>query len=345
MRTLPILLSFIILFFSATASSSCEAQINPVHLRCEYRNSPVGIDIAKPRLSWRLESKTRGQKQAAYRVLVASTAGKLAGGNGDLWDSGRIASDQTLFIQYEGQPLKSRQQCFWKVLVWAEDDSSPTASRSASWSMGLLDDSDWSADYISFRDETPISKDIENLHLPAARQYRKTFTTEKQIKRATIYSTALGIYELHINGNRVGDALFAPGWTDYRQRAYYNTYDVTKMLQNGGNALGAWVADGWYSGYVGFGLLTGMGTEKTGRTIYGKTPSVMAQLEIEYTDGSRQTIGTDATWKVTGNGPIQEADLLMGEAYDARLETPGWTTADFDDSGWDQAIPATANGS
>jgi alpha-L-rhamnosidase len=210
--------------------------------------------------------------------------------------------------------------------------------------MGLLKDSDWQADYISYRDETEIHTDTKSLFLPAARQYRKEFSAAKQIKRATIYATALGIYELHLNGNRVSETMFAPGWTDYRRRAYYNTYDVTDMVTPGENALGAWVADGWYSGYVGFGLLTGMGTEKNGRYTYGKTPSLMAQLEIEYDDGTQETIGTDVTWKVTGDGPIREADLLMGEAYDARKEMPGWSTAGFNDNGWNYAILARDNG-
>ncbi len=196
------------------------------------------------------------------------------------------------------------------------------------------------ADYITYRDESPIYTDVNSLYLPAARQYRKAFKTEKPVARATVYATALGIYELHLNGQKLGDAYFAPGWTDYRQRAYYNSYDVTKQIATGDNAIAAWVADGWYSGYVGFGLLTGMGTEKTGRAIYGKTPALMAQLVIEYTDGSQQVVGTDPSWKVTGDGPILEADLLMGEAYDARKEMPGWSSAGFDDSAWEQAIKA-----
>ena len=140
---------------------------------------------------------------------------------------------------------------------------------------------DWSADYISFHDQTPIWKDTEKLFLPPAHQFRKEFTAKKKVKRATIYATALGIYELYLNGRRVGDARFAPGWTDYHQRAYYKTYDVTPLVQTGGNALGAWLGDGWYSGYIGFGLLTGIGTEHVGRNTYGKTPALMAQLETE----------------------------------------------------------------
>lgn len=325
-------------------SVSTAAALEPTALRCEYRESPQGIDTVKPRLSWKVVSKDRRQFQEAYRILVASSPQILADGKGDLWDSGKVSSDQTLFIEYGGKPLSSRRQCFWQVSVWGDADAKAVSSETASWTMGLLNDSDWKAEYISFLDETAIHKNVEELYLPAARQYRKEFASTKQVKRASLYSTALGIYELHLNGQRVGDALFTPGWTDYRQRAYYNTYDVTDLVRTGENAIGAWVADGWYSGYVGFGLLTGMGTEKTGRATYGKTPSVMAQLEIEFTDGTRQTIGTDATWKVTGDGPIQEADLLMGEAYDARKEMAGWSEPGFDDASWASAIPAKQNG-
>src|SRR5207253_6684068 len=139
----------------------------------------------------------------------------------------------------------------------------------------------------------PVFKDPKSLLLPPARQYRREFIAAKPIRRATIYATALGIYELEVNGERVGDAFFAPGWTDYHQRAYYNTYDVTKLMRKGTNALGSWVADGWYAGYVGFGLLTGIGTERIGRYTYGKTPALMAQLEIDYEDSSRENIVTD----------------------------------------------------
>ncbi len=327
------------------ASAAAEAAaLTPLHLRCEYLDNPVGIDETAPRLGWRVQSDQRDQTQRAYRVLVASSPENLARNQGDLWDSGKVESEQTLFVAYAGVPLGSRRQCFWKVGVWGGDSREPTWSQPASWSMGLFKAADWSAEYISFRDRTPIHTDVETLHLPAARQYRREFAATRPIKRATLYATALGIYEMHLNGRRVGDAFFAPGWTDYRQRAYYNTYDVTELVRAGENAIGAWVADGWHSGYVGFGLLTGMGTEKTGRAIYGKTPSLMAQLEIEYADGSRETVGSDATWKVTGDGPIQEADLLMGEAYDARRETPGWTAPGFDDSDWQSAIPARDNG-
>ncbi|MCM2370988.1 family 78 glycoside hydrolase catalytic domain [Aporhodopirellula aestuarii] len=335
----------VFLFAVAMICAGQLSAMTPTTLRCEYLENPRGIDVVTPRLSWRVESDQRGQNQVAYQILVASSEKNLADDVGDLWDSGRVESDQTLFVPYSGQSLVSRQRCFWKVKSWASDEDRPAWSQTASWSMGLLSDDDWTAEYISYADPDPVYDDPSVLELPAARQYRKEFATRKKIARATIYSTALGIYELHLNGKRVGDALFAPGWTDYRQRAYYNTYDVTEMVREGDNAVGAWVADGWYSGYVGFGLLTGIGTEKTGRSTYGKTPSLMAQLEIHYTDGTRETVNTDASWKVSGDGAIEEADLLMGESYDARKEFLGWDVAGFDDSSWQHAVLAKDNGS
>lgn len=331
-------------FLAAATLAVSAGNLKPVALRCEYRSNPLGIDEAQPRLTWRVESGERGQKQTAYQILVASSEKLLRAGMGDLWDSGKISSDQSVNVVYSGKPLASRQQCYWKVCVWDKDGSAKW-SAPAAWTMGLLKPGDWSADYISHRDTTPVHKSTKELFLPPARQYRKEFTAPKQVRRATIYATALGIYELYLNGQRVGDAHFAPGWTDYHQRAYYWTYDVTPQVKRGGNALGAWLADGWYSGYIGFGLLTGIGTEHIGRYTYGKTPALIAQLEIEYSDGSRETVVTDKSWKVMGEGPIREGDFLMGEFYDARKETPGWTKVGFDDARWESAILASENGS
>jgi alpha-L-rhamnosidase len=320
------------------------ATVTPVAPRCEYRVNPLGIDETQPRLTWRVESSERGAKQTVYKILVASSAKLLKQNTGDLWDSGKISSDDTVNISYAGKPLVSRQQCFWKVCVWDGNEKSEW-SEPATLTMGLLAPEDWKADYISLRDTTPVWRDTKILFLPPAHQFRKEFSAPKTVKRATIYSTALGIYELYLNGQRVGDARFAPGWTDYHQRAYYNTYDVTSLVKRGNNALGAWLGDGWYSGYIGFGLLTGIGTEHIGRNTYGKTPALMAQLEIEYADGSREIIPTDKSWKVTGDGPVREGDFLMGETYDARREMRGWANPGFDDANWRPAIFAAENGS
>ncbi len=325
----------------ATFSSS--AGCAPVELRCEYLVNPLGLDEPRPRLSWQIQSAARGARQSAYQILVASSAALLARNTGDLWDSGKVAGGATINIAYAGRPLASRQPCHWKVCAW---DAAGAAvwSQPAAWTMGLLQENDWQAGYISFRDTSPVWKDTKQLHLPPARQYRKEFAAAKPVKRATLYATALGIYELQLNGRRVGAEWFAPGWTDYRQRAYYRTYDVTPLVQSGANALGAWVADGWYAGYIGFGLLTGIGTEKIGRATYGRTPALMAQLEIEYTDGSRESVATDKSWKVTGEGPVREGDFLMGECYDARKEMKNWSKPGFDDAAWEPAILAAENG-
>lgn len=326
------------------ASTALAAGIKPVALRCEYRVDPQGIDEAQPRLTWRVDAKAIGEKQASYRILVASSESLLKAGQADLWDSGQIASDQTANVLYAGKALASRQRCYWKVFV-RDQAGREHDSAAANWTMGLLDAKDWQAPYISFRDTTPIPKEKKPLHLPPARQYRREFAASKPVTRATLYATALGIYELYLNGRQVGDARFAPGWTDYHQRAYYWTYDVTPLVKLGANAVGAWVADGWYSGYIGFGLLTGTSTERLGRFTYGKTPALRAQLEIEYADGSHEIIPTDKSWKVTGEGAIREADFLMGEYYDARKETSGWSKAGFDDRAWESAILAEENGS
>jgi alpha-L-rhamnosidase len=332
--------------FSGAWSLGFGASLTAVALRCEYLQSPIGLAEAHPRLAWRVESAERGEKQTAYQIIVGSDPDKLD--SPDLWDTGKVSSSQTVNVVYSGKLLTSRQVCFWKVKVWDKDGQPSAWSQTASWTMGLLKPDDWKADYISFRDDSPIPKNPSPLTLPPAHQYRKQFAAAKPIRRATIYATALGIYELHLNGQRIGDAYFTPGWTDYHQRAYYNTYDVTALLKSGANTLHAWVADGWYSGYIGFGLLTGIGTEHIGRYTYGKTPALMTQLEIEYQDGSRDTVVTDKSWQVS-DGPFQQADLLMGEFYDARREGgpiigrgtgPGSATLL---SAWEPAIFASEN--
>jgi alpha-L-rhamnosidase len=278
-------------------------------------------------------------------VLVAGDTRSLRIGQADLWDSGRVTSTETLNIVYAGRPLASGQECFWKVRVWDKDGKESGWSKSAWWSMGLLSPKDWKAEWISFRDSTPVPVDREQLQLPPPRHYRKEFGVSKPVRRAMLYGSALGIAEFLLNGQRVGDAYFEPGWSDYRQRAYYRTHDVTALVRRGANCVGAIVAEGWYSGYVGYGLLVGYGPNRTGRNFYGKTPALLAQLEIEYADGSRATIVSDPSWRVTDTGPFQEADLIMGESYDARAAMPGWDRAGFDPAGWDTAIRAEDNGS
>ena len=321
------------------------AVLEPADLRTEWLRDPLGIDATQPRLSWRLESSARGQRQSACRVRVANTREALTTDRDLVWDSSRIESDETSHV-YAGRLLRSGELLFWSVKVWNQDGQESEWSAPASWSMGLLQPGDWQGQWISFRDTAPLHTNRNALFLPPARQYRREFQAAKPARRATVYASALGIFELHLNGQRVGDAWFEPGWSDYLKRAYYRTHDVTSLLHEGSNAIGAMVADGWYAGYVGYGLLVGYGPNKTGRYFYGRTPALLAQLEVEYADGSREIIATDSNWQVTSDGPLREADLIMGEAFDARRERRDWCTpGGAQDWEWRPAIPAGDNGS
>ncbi|HLP77072.1 MAG TPA: family 78 glycoside hydrolase catalytic domain, partial [Candidatus Paceibacterota bacterium] len=312
-----------------------------IDLKVSHLTAPLGVDDANPRLSWRMEGAEKNLLQSAYQILVASSDDQLEPGKADLWDSGRINA-KDMNAAYAGKFLPASTWVCWKVRTWAGQ----TASE---WSvpqrfLTALIGSQPKQPYISFRDTSPFHKERKAIYLPPARYYRGVIKPEKKITRAIAHASALGIYELHVNGQRVGDAYFAPGWTDYRKRAYYNTYDLTPLLKDGGNAIGAIVADGWYAGYVGYGKLVGYGPSKTGRNIYGKTPSLMVEIHLTYSDETSEVVGTDTTWK-TATGPELEADFLMGETYDARKEMPGWATVTFDDSKWDSAILAQDNGS
>ena len=321
--------------------------LQPVELRTEYLSGPVGLDTPAPRLSWQVKSAQRGSRQLAYRLRVATSAAKLAAGEADLWDSGKVASNETVNIPYAGAPLRSSQKAFWSVEVWDADSTlAGRRSEPASWTMALLSPSEWRAQWMSFRDPSPLHTNRATLYLPPAHHFRKTFNPPRPVARALLHCSALGIAEFHLNGERVGDAFFESGWADYARRAYTRTHDVTPLLRAGTNCLGAILADGWYSGYVGYGLLVGYGPNKVGRYFYGKTPALLAQLELEYADGTRETIGTDPTWQVTGDGPIREADFIMGESFDARRARPGWCAPDGAmDWNWEPAIPAADNGS
>ena len=335
MKIVPLLLFSAIALFAAPGAN---AALKPVGLRTEYLQNPDGVEAAQPRLQWRVEAEGRGHRQTAYRILVASSEAVLGRDEGDLWDSKQTEGDETTQIPYSGSALPSGQPCFWKVQTWDQNGEVSPWSEIAKWSMGLLKPADWKADWISFKDTSPLHTSREKLHLPPAQHYRKGFEAPREVKRAMLYFSVLGIAEMELNGRRIGDAYFESGWSDYRKRAYYRTHDVTSLVRAGQNRISATVADGWYAGYVGYGLLVGRGPGKTGRNIYGKTPALLAQLEIEYSDGSREIVGTDPTWETSGDGPFREADFLMGESYDARrTDESQWK--------WAPAIRAGENGS
>ena len=459
------------------------------NLRCEYLINPVGLDVLQPRLSWTLASEQRGQSQTAFQVLVAASPEALPKDQGDLWDSGKVPSDQTMHIAYAGQPLRARERVWWKVRGWDKQGQPSAWSAPAGWTMGLLQPSDWQAQWIAdpatvtnlaargplngyhsqiaksantaqwvtldlrqpqtfdavrlfparpydWQPDTPgflfpvrfklegagradfgdarllvdhaavdepnpgtnaavfrfapatarflrlsvsrlARRDADNfafalaemqvLHgdqnlaqgaavlalnsietgawakanltdgvlgtvkpgggdggaLPAT-MVRHSFPLERPIKRATAYASALGLYELRLNGQRVGDQLLAPEWTSYRRRVQYQTYDVTALLRQGRNAVAALLGEGWYAGRL----------MAVGRFAYGTHPRFLFQLEVELADGSTRTIVSDDSWRCTTDGPIRSAGIYDGEVYDARKEAPGWDTPDFEAGAW-----------
>jgi len=295
------------------------------NLRCEYRENPLGIDSPKPRLSWIIESTQRGERQTAYQVLVASTQELLAKDTGDLWDGGKVDSNRHAQVVYAGKALTSGMDCWWKVRIWDKDGQASPWSRPCRWSMGLLNATDWTARWIGVKrpaaNPAPAAG-TKSYDLPPLPYFRKPFTVDKPVARAMIYATALGSYELHLNGHRVGEDYFNPGWSEFRKRVYYHAYEVTALLQSQANVLGAILADGWYSGYIW-----------AGRNNYGQEPRLLAQLLIEYADGTKQTVATDGTWKwsyhgfqyveLTGYTGVPDLESVTGVACNSQVATVG----------------------
>jgi len=501
-----LLLSFLLLMSTVNAASS----ITPGELRCEYRTDPIGLGETKPRLAWKLtavDPAARGLGQSAWQVLVASTPEELSQDRGDFWDSGRVASPATNNIVYAGRPLASRMACWWKVRVWDQAGAASAWSAPARWTIGLLDSTQWKAEWIGLDAVTPADGSVMNeerrarvaqlpwmraalaaakdaplpavfvrkvFNLPAGRKVvratmvltpdmrcaitmngraigevtrwdrampldvtaalvagenvaglrvtqddgyppavlgelemvfadgeplrlpvdaswlhatgdvaagwdrasfdatawhplvaitdewdpkkfaspwgtpqnathwlapapflRRTFSVTKPVRRATVYATAFGLYELQLNGARVGRDYFTPGWTEYAHRLQHQTYDVTAQLHPGTNALGAILGDGWFASVAAY----------TGRRhYYGGAPRLRAQLEIEYADGTRDLVATDGSWRGR-HGALRYADIYLGSAWDARLAQPDWARADFDDKAWSPVATGLAPGS
>ena len=474
----------------AEADNAAVAGLTPVALRCEYLTDPAGIQETQPRLSWQLSSAQRGGRQVAYQILVASSPELLQQDKGDLWDTGRLESGESIGTVYAGAPLVAQEHGYWKVRVW-DAQNQPGWSQPAEWSMGLLEPTDWRAEWIGYdaarlkrqpassfdharwiwyaadggtppkgyrrfarefvlpagvgiaqAELTATADDAfqfaingqvvlknqegtdswrhpqkaevasllqpgvnhilvqaENLEpgpagllaalvvtttdgqtirlqtddswraavspgadwlnqslpdeawsaprvigengvapwgvlsagevfLPPAPYLRTAFKADRPVRRATLYVSALGLVEAHLNGQRVSEDFFTPGWTDYDKRVHYRTYDVTAQVRPGENALGAVLADGWYCGYIGYAKE---------RDYYGKLPRVRMQLQLDYADGSAAVVGTGPDWKAA-TGAVREADFLQGESYDARQEPAGWDLPGFADQQWQPVV-------
>ena len=274
--------------------------MNLTHLKVERSVTPF-IDEAFPRFSWLTESDRAGIRQVAYRIVVSR-------GLAVLWDTEKVESDRQSEIEYAGAPFSSRDQLRWTVTIWNELGETATAESRFEITIG---EADWQAEWIG----GPLAGGrLTSAPIPA---FRAHFDA-KEVVSARLYATAAGVYLGYLNGERIGDLELAPGWTDYRKHIRFQTYDVTSLIQDGANELRILVADGWWTGHV----------EWRGRHFYGDRPLLKAQLEVTFADGTKQTIATNPDWEV-GYGPYLQADLLMGEHYDSRLDFTDWQPAEI----------------
>ena len=291
----------------------------PVGLQCEHLVNPLGIDAAAPRLAWRLDDGRKGAKQTAYQVYVGTDSMAVSQGKGGSWQSAKLLSDSQL-ITYAGKALQTFTKYYWKVEVW-DKDGKPSASSVASFETGLMNSKNWQGAWIS---------DVSDVALKPAPYFRKAFEAKKKIKSARAYIAAGGLYELYLNGQKIGNHRLDPMYTRFDRRTLYVTYDVTKQLQSGKNAIGVLLGNGWYN------------HQSTAVWFFDKAPwrarpTFCLDLRVTYDDGSVETITSGKDWK-TALSPIVFNSIYTAEHYDARLEQPGWNTANFDDSKWKEPL-------
>ena len=293
-------------------------------IRCEYKKNPIGIDVVRPRISWQISTKVSGIVQTSYRIQVSKDDDNF---NNIVWDTGIEYSQQSIHIEYSGNILKSRSRYYYRIQICDNKGNDSGWSETAFWEMGLLSISEWVASWIT------SDNSEENFRKDECPLLRNEIKVNGKIKAARIYATALGLYELYINGKRVDDNLFTPGWTSYNKRLQYQTYDVINLLTKGNNVIGAMLSNGWYKGNLAW---------EDSKNLYGDKRALLLQLHITYEDGREEVIISDDNWKVS-TGTILMSEIYHGEVYDATLEKEGWNTPYFDDCEWEKAkfIPHT----
>jgi alpha-L-rhamnosidase len=300
---LPLLL---LMLFCLTANS----QIIPGKLLTENLTNPIGLDTPNPRFSWQLLTEQRNVSQSAYEI-------KVNFGKEKIWSTGKVESSQSVQVYYAGSALQSGKRYSWQVRIWDNTGKASSWSETATFHTAFLQASDWKAKWIE-------PGYAENPEMRATPLLRKQFAVNKKIATATAYITAHGLYEAQINGKRVGDSYFTPGWTSYKKRLQYQVYDVTSMLATGQNAIGVMLGSGWYRGSIGY---------QNNFNFYGSDIALLCQINITYTDGTSESIITDESWK-SSTGEILYSEIYNGEIVDARLEKSGWATTGFKDDDW-----------
>ena len=314
-----------VILFLFNGCQNADSPARSGFLKCEFQENPLGIDRAQPLLQWKMSDDRRGAKQTAWQVIVSGTQDKADKNEGDVWDSGKIVSEQSVHVPYDGPELESGKTYYWRVRVWDKDGQVTPWSESAWWEMGLLSENDWQAKWIARSNKEP-GRSVN---------MRKEFDLgNKEIHKARAYVTGLGNYVFYLNGNRVGNDLLTPGWTHYPKRLEYQVYDVKDLLNSGKNAAGAVLGNMWWSGGLGW----------QGGRKYSEGPlKFLMQLHVAFKDGSVQTVISDTSWKWM-DSPIWDDHIYDGEKYDANLEKAGWNTTGFDDSAWVTVEPASYEG-
>ena len=319
------LLAGLLFSMTQTAFPQQPDACKPVNLSCDYLVNPLGIDNPAPRLSWMLNDIRQGAKQTAYQIVIGGDSLEVVGGKGKTWDTGKKSSDQIL-VTYSGQSLRPFNKYYWKVNVW-DKDGVASSSDVNSFETGMMGMENWQGTWIG------DNRDIN--HKPAP-YFRKVFDAKKKIKSAKAYIAVAGLYELYINGEKIGNHRLDPLYTRFDRRNFYVTYDVTPQLQNGKNAIGVLLGNGWYNHQS-------MAVWDFHRAPWRNRPAFCMDLRITYEDGSVEVIGTERDWK-TSSGALIFNSIYTAEHYDARLEQKGWNTVNFDDSKWDgvgyRAVPS-----
>lgn len=299
-------------------------------LTCEYVENPLGVDALNPVFGWQLESPARNQVQSAYEIQVALKEDDLRSGKGLIWKSGKVNTRQNVNIAYSGKKLEPFTRYYWRVRVYDREGEASGWSQPAFWETSMLYPADWKARWIADGSKAPDREEDFYKDDPVP-LFRKTFHPRKTVREARLYIAGLGYYEASLNGQRVGDRLLDPGWTNYGKQILYSTYDITSLIVSGENAIGVMLGNGYYNP-LPMRIFKPLREYLTiGR------PCLKAQLRIRYADGSVETICTDESWKTT-TGPVMRNNVYLGEYYDARNEIPAWDTCPFDDGRWSQAV-------
>ena len=341
--------------FASCINAKETSSILVTDLTCEYLTNPLNVDVLQPRLAWKIiqsETAKKGQRQTAYQIIVASSLELLNSNTGDIWCTGKVKSSQSIQVTYEGRELETMQNCWWKVRVWNNKGEVSQWSEPAYWKVGIIDPRRWLGEWIGGKPDEALREYKEYVAENHRRRdfdrnrwmnpptlpsplLRKSFNAENSVVRATLYASALGYYKFWINGERVGDQLHAPEWTNYFDFVQYQTFDLTEKINNGENVIAATLADGWALGRLGgikwFRFFPHRG-------FYALDRRLTAQLALEMSDGTVKIIPTDQTWKIIEDGYILEADNFAGQTIDARKIPQGWNNTGFDDTGWENVF-------